>query len=72
MDLDIKLQLNHLIYIFAIGITWLILTIWGDNRLHAYYDVLPSLASVFITISYWIGGITIGIGIILLVWVLIE
>ena len=37
MDLDIKLQLNHLIYIFIVGVTWLILTIWGDIRLDKYY-----------------------------------
>ena len=72
MDLDIKLRLNQLIYIFTIGITWGILTFWGDHQLNAYYDVLPQFASIFITISYWLGGIVLGIGIILLIFLIIE
>lgn len=72
MDWDIKLELNQLIYIFVIGITWGILTFWGDHQLHQYYNVLPQFASLFITLSYWIGGIIIGIGILLIIWLLIE
>ena len=72
MDLDIQLELNQLIYIFTIGITWTILTFWGDGQFHQYYDVLPQFASIFITLSYWISGITIGLGLILLIWILLE
>ena len=72
MDLDIKLTLNQLIYIFTIGITWGILTFWGDSQLHKYYATLPSFASLFITISYIIGGVILAIGIILLLLLIFE
>jgi hypothetical protein len=71
-DLDIPLELNHLIYIFVISLTWLGLSFWGDHQLHSYYEVLPQYAGLFITLSYWIGFVGIGIGVLLIIWVLVE
>ncbi|WP_457558165.1 hypothetical protein [Candidatus Harpocratesius sp.] len=69
---DIQLEIEHLVYIFITSITWLLITFWGRAQYLALYDPIPSIGQLFITISFWIGGIGILIGVLLVLITIFE
>lgn len=69
---DIQLEIEHLVYIFITSITWLIITFWGRAQFLLIYDPLPSMAQLFITISFIGGAAGILIGIILILITVFE
>jgi hypothetical protein len=66
--LDINLEIKHLIYIFITALVWLGMTFWGRAQFMALYDPLPETIRTLVTISFFVGGggILIGIGLILI------
>ena len=71
-DWDFQLELRHLIYIFLSSFVWLALAFWGRFQLNNYYTTLPSTAALSIIISFWIGGVGLGIGFLLVICVIFE
>jgi hypothetical protein len=55
--MEFELELNHVAYLFAIFITWLVMAFLGSAMLKGAYSVLPEAIASFIVASYWIGGI---------------
>ncbi len=70
--LDFELELRHLIFLFLISITWIIMSFWGRSAFMGLYDPLPAAISGFITASFWIGGGGIAIGIGLIIYTVLE
>ena len=70
--LDFELELQHLIYLFLVSITWIVMSFWGRSVLLNLYSTLPTIVSVFITASFWIGGAGVAIGIGLIIYTALE
>jgi hypothetical protein len=71
-NLDWELNLSQLIYIFVVSFTWLGFSIWGGIALNSFYVDLPQYVQLFITLSRVLGGIGIGIGICLILYIILE
>ncbi|MHA1775748.1 MAG: hypothetical protein ACTSWC_03175 [Promethearchaeota archaeon] len=70
--LDIQLEIEHLVYIFITSITWLLITFWGRAQYIALYNPIPAIGQLIITISFWIGGAGMLIGILLVLYTVFE
>ena len=68
--IDFELEIQHIVYIFMISITWLLISLWGGSVLRALYDPMPLAVGTFIVVSYWVagGGFALGIGVILFLY----
>lgn len=70
--LDIQLEIEHLVYIFITSITWILITFWGRAQYMALYDPIPAIAQTLITVSFWIGGAGMLVGILLVLYTVLE
>ena len=70
--MDIELELDTLIYIFTVGIAWLLMAFIGRGIFINLYNPIPDVIQTFITISFWIagGGLLVAVG--LSVWTILE
>ena len=65
---DWELEIEHVIYLFVGSLTWVILSFWSNVALSKlYFPNLPVAIQTFTTVCFWIGGLGIIFGIILLV-----
>ena len=56
-DWDIKLNINHLVYIFVASLSWLGLSIWGDHQLNTFYLVIPLSEDLIKSMKFTTSGI---------------
>ncbi|UYP48464.1 hypothetical protein NEF87_004749 [Candidatus Lokiarchaeum ossiferum] len=70
--LDFELELQHLVFIFLVSLTWIAMSFWGRYELLTLYNPLPDAIHTFISVSFWIGGGGVAIGIGLILYTVLE
>ncbi len=73
MDVDFELEIQHVVYLTIIGTLWLILTWFASDLFSEIYGIpAPSGISLFIKISWAIGGVIEGFAIFVFVETVLE